>query len=101
MRLDVELWPLISHRLSVEQIVIDGAVIRKTPESEPQAHSSDPIAPGGSTSQTPTIDKNNWLLDIEKVDISNSLVIWQTPKDEFNLRNINLSLKKIIINRWR
>lgn len=93
MRLDVELWPLISHRLSVEQIVIDGAVIRKTPESEPQAHSSDPIAPGGSTSQTPTIDKNNWLLDIEKVDISNSLVIWQTPKDEFNLRNINLSLK--------
>ncbi|HDN2512793.1 TPA: outer membrane assembly protein AsmA [Providencia rettgeri] len=94
MRLDVELWPLISHRLSVEQIVIDGAVIRKTPESEPQAHSSDPIAPGGSTSQTSTIDKNNWLLDIEKVDISNSLVIWQTPKDEFNLRNINLSLKK-------
>ncbi|EPL9570362.1 outer membrane assembly protein AsmA [Providencia rettgeri] len=94
MRLDVELWPLISHRLSVEQIVIDGAVIRKTPESAPQAHSSDPIAPGGSTSQTTSVDKSNWLLDIEKVDISNSLVIWQTPKDEFNLRNINLSLKK-------
>jgi len=94
MRLDVELWPLISHRLSVEQIVIDGAVIRKTPESAPQAHSSDPIAPGGSTSQTTSVAKSNWLLDIEKVDISNSLVIWQTPKDEFNLRNINLSLKK-------
>ncbi|MDR2227160.1 outer membrane assembly protein AsmA [Providencia rettgeri] len=94
MRLDVELWPLISHRLSVEQIVIDGAVIRKTPESEPQAHSSDPIAPGGPTSQTASVDKSNWLLDIEKVDISNSLVIWQTSKDEFNLRNINLSLKK-------
>lgn len=94
MRLDVELWPLISHRLSVEQIVIDGAVIRKTPESEPQSHSSDPIAPGGSTSQTTSVDKSNWLLDIEKVDISNSLVIWQTSKDEFNLRNINLSLKK-------
>lgn len=94
MRLDVELWPLISHRLSVEQIVIDGAVIRKTPESEPQTHSSDPIAPGGSTSQTTSVDKSNWLLDIEKVDISNSLVIWQTSKDEFNLRNINLSLKK-------
>lgn len=94
MRLDVELWPLISHRLSVEQIVIDGAVIRKTPESEPQTHSSAPIAPGGTTPQTASVDKSHWLLDIEKIDISNSLVIWQTAKDEFNLRNINLSLKK-------
>ncbi|MEX6298970.1 outer membrane assembly protein AsmA [Providencia huaxiensis] len=31
---------------------------------------------------------------MEKINISNSLVIWQTAKDEFNLRNINLSLKK-------
>lgn len=94
MRLDVELWPLISHRLSVEQIVIDGAVIRKTPESEPQTHRSAPIAPGGAAAPAPSVDKTNWMLDIEKINISNSLVIWQTAKDEFNLRNINLSLKK-------
>ncbi|ENG4184194.1 outer membrane assembly protein AsmA [Providencia sp. PROV164] len=94
MRLDVELWPLISHKLSVEQIVIDGAVIRKTPESEPQIHTNAPVAPGGTAPSSSPTEKTNWLLDIEKINISNSLVIWQTAKDEFNLRNINLSLKK-------
>ncbi|WP_042846557.1 outer membrane assembly protein AsmA [Providencia rettgeri] len=94
MRLDVELWPLISHKLSVEQIVIDGAVIRKTPESEPKIHTNAPVAPGGTAPSSSPTEKTNWLLDIEKINISNSLVIWQTAKDEFNLRNINLSLKK-------
>lgn len=94
MRLDVELWPLISHKLSVEQIVIDGAVIRKTPDSEIQTHRNAPVAPGGVPTSSPLPEKNSWLLDIEKINISNSLVIWQTSKDEFNLRNIDLSLKK-------
>ncbi|MBV2187769.1 MULTISPECIES: outer membrane assembly protein AsmA [Providencia] len=94
MRLDVELWPLISHKLSVEQIVIDGAVIRKTPDSEIQTHHNAPVAPGGAPASTASQEKNSWLLDIEKINISNSLVIWQTSKDEFNLRNIDLSLKK-------
>ncbi|MBG5881393.1 outer membrane assembly protein AsmA [Providencia alcalifaciens] len=94
MRLDVDLWPLISHRLSVEQIVIDGAVIRKTPESEPITTVNTPVAPGGSQVPADTTDKSKWLLDISKIDITNSLVIWQTSKDEYNLRNINLSLKK-------
>lgn len=94
MRLDVELWPLISHRLSVEQIVLDGAVIRKTPESEPQTQLNSPVPPEGSHADVDPADKSKWLLDIEKIDISNSLVIWQTKKDEYNLRNINLSLKK-------
>ncbi|MCG9535806.1 outer membrane assembly protein AsmA [Providencia huaxiensis] len=94
MRLDVELWPLISHKLSVEQIVIDGAVIRKTPESEIQTHHNAPVAPGGAPTAAASQEKSSWLLDIEKINISNSLVIWQTAKDEFNLRNIDLSLKK-------
>lgn len=94
MRLDVELWPLISHKLSVEQIVIDGAVIRKTPESIAQIHRNAPVAPGGVATAGSPAEKNDWLLDIEKINISNSLVIWQTAKDEFNLRNIDLSLKK-------
>ncbi len=94
MRLDVELWPLISHRLSVEQIVLDGAVIRKTPESESQIKLNSPVPPEGSHVDVDSTDKSKWLLDIEKIDISNSLVIWQTKKDEYNLRNINLSLKK-------
>lgn len=94
MRLDVDLWPLLSHRLSVKQIVIDGAVIRQTPESEPQISSNSPIAPAGSQPTPTPTEKSNWLLDIEKVEVSNSLVIWKTKNDEYNLRNINLSLKK-------
>lgn len=94
MRLDVELWPLISHRLSVEQVVLDGAIIRKIPESESQIQQNSPVPPGGNQVDTDPTDKSKWLLDIEKIDISNSLVIWQTKKDEYNLRNINLSLKK-------
>ncbi|ELZ5941125.1 outer membrane assembly protein AsmA [Providencia vermicola] len=94
MRLDVELWPLLSHHLSVEQIVVDGAVIRHTPESEPQMNANSPIAPAGNQRTPNSPEKNQWLLDIEKVEISNSLVIWKTQNDEYNLRNIDLSLNK-------
>lgn len=94
MRLDVELWPLISHRLSIQQIVLDGAVIRHTPESESQISTNSPIAPAGNRLVSETTEKSNWLLDIEKIEVSNSLVIWKTKNDEYNLRNIDLSLKK-------
>ncbi len=94
MRLDVELWPLISHRLAVEQIVLDGAVVRYTPESQIQKLDKDPIAPGSIANNPQEKSPSQWLLDVEKVEISNSLVIWQTKSDEFNLRDINLSLKK-------
>lgn len=94
MRLDVELWPLISHRLSIQQIVLDGAVIRHTPESEPQISDNSPIAPAGNQPVSETTEKSKWLLDIEKIEVSNSLVIWKTKNDEYNLRNIDLSLKK-------
>nr|WP_314264670.1 outer membrane assembly protein AsmA [uncultured Moellerella sp.] len=94
MRLDVELWPLISHRLAVEQIVLDGAVVRYTPESQIQKLDKDPIAPGSIANNPQEKSSSQWLLDVEKVEISNSLVIWQTKSDEFNLRDINLSLKK-------
>ncbi len=94
MRLDVELWPLISHRLAVQQIVLDGAVVRYTPESQIQKLDKDPIAPGSIANNPQEKSPSQWLLDVEKVEISNSLVIWQTKSDEFNLRDINLSLKK-------
>ena len=36
MRLDVKLWPLLSHQLDVKQVMLKGAVIRLTPDSEAQ-----------------------------------------------------------------
>lgn len=34
MRLDVALWPLLSHQLSVKQVMLKGAVIQLTPQTE-------------------------------------------------------------------
>ncbi len=98
MRLDVELWPLISHKLSVEQIVIDGAVIRKHRIAKSKLTVM-LLSRQVVCLHPPFTRENSWLLDIEKINISNSLVIWQTSKDEFNLRNIDLSLKKSDKNR--
>lgn len=85
MRLDVELWPLLSHRLSVEQIVLDGAVIRHTPESEAQTDANSPIAPAGNKQTPSSTEKSQWLLDIEKVEVSNSLALRKTQNDEYNI----------------
>lgn len=45
MRLDVQLWPLLSHKLAVKQVMLKGAIIRLTPESEAKQANNAPIAP--------------------------------------------------------
>ncbi|MFV9997130.1 MAG: outer membrane assembly protein AsmA [Arsenophonus endosymbiont of Dermacentor nuttalli] len=96
MRLDVSLWPLISHQLSVEQIVISGAVLRCTPESEAKINPDSPIAPEGLNSINRKNSKDsNWLLDFDKIKLTDSLLIWQMDDDsQLNMRNIMLVLKR-------
>ncbi|WP_235667778.1 hypothetical protein [Candidatus Williamhamiltonella defendens] len=36
MRLDVEIWPLLSHQLKVKQVSLKGAKINLIPESQPK-----------------------------------------------------------------
>lgn len=76
MRLDVSLWSLISHKLSVEQIVISKAVLRATPDSEAKSNPDGPIAPEGLNRIS---RKNNndskWLFDINKIKLTDSLLI--------------------------
>lgn len=96
MRLDVSLWPLISHQLSVEQIVISGAVLRSTPDSAAKLNQDDPIAPEGLNHIS---RKNNnaskWLFEINKIKLTDSLLIWQLDNDtQLNMRNIMLSLSR-------
>lgn len=45
MRLDVELWPLLSHQLSVREVMLDGALLKILPETESQEKKSVPVAP--------------------------------------------------------
>ncbi|CNK82254.1 hypothetical protein yaldo0001_10990 [Yersinia aldovae ATCC 35236] len=92
MRLDVKLWPLLSHQLDVKQVMLKGAVIRLTPDSEAQQQPDAPVAPSGSA---PINAHKAWKLDINKVQIADSLLIWQrSDNDQVNVRDINLELKQ-------
>ncbi|MCG8706907.1 outer membrane assembly protein AsmA [Brenneria sp. 4F2] len=88
MRLDVKLWPLLSHKLVVKQVMLKGAVIRLTPDSEVKPSSNAPIAPpSGST----PAEGRGWQLDIDKLRIADSLLILQRSDDEeINVRDIDL-----------
>ncbi|UZX67431.1 outer membrane assembly protein AsmA [Yersinia ruckeri] len=92
MRLDVKLWPLLSHQLAVKQVMLKGAVVRLTPDSEAQALADAPVAPAGNT---PLSERASWSLDIGKVQVVDSLLIWQRANDDqINIRDINLLMEQ-------
>lgn len=94
MRLDVELLPLLSHQLEVKEVMLKGAVVRQTPESKAIPKISPPTTPRDISHPVIEPRANNWQLNIAKVKISDSLIIWQMKDGEqLNLRDINLSLK--------
>ncbi|NBM94080.1 MULTISPECIES: outer membrane assembly protein AsmA [unclassified Proteus (in: enterobacteria)] len=94
MRLDVELLPLLSHQLEVKEVMLKGAVVRQTPESKAIPKILPPSTPQDISRQVIEPKTNNWQLNIAKVNISDSLIIWQMKDGEqLNLRDINLSLK--------
>ncbi|MFP9227665.1 outer membrane assembly protein AsmA [Pectobacterium cacticida] len=91
MRLDVQLWPLLSHKLVVKQAMLKGAVIRLTPESEARQTTPGPIAPAGS----PSPAEARWRLDIAKVKVVDSLLVLQRGNNEqINVRDINLTMEQ-------
>lgn len=88
MRLDVKLWPLLFHRLEIEEIMLKRAVISLTPESQPL---DIPVAVVNSRS--PTNGSSAWALDIRTVKLVDSLLIWQKINDDqINIRSLNLDL---------
>ncbi|ADU69898.1 outer membrane assembly protein AsmA [Pantoea sp. At-9b] len=92
MRLDVNLWPLLSHQLSVSQVMLKNAIIRVTPESDAQKPSGSPVGPRDAE---PTASSNGWSFDIGKLRLADSLLIWQQQGgDEYNFRDLNLSLNQ-------
>lgn len=92
MRLDVKLWPLLSHKLVVKQVMLKGAVIRLTPDSEVKQSSNAPIAP---PSGTPSPEDQGWQLDIDKLRIADSLLVLQrNDNEQINVRDINLLMEQ-------
>nr|WP_113864585.1 outer membrane assembly protein AsmA [Brenneria salicis]NMN92155.1 AsmA protein [Brenneria salicis ATCC 15712 = DSM 30166]RBP67489.1 AsmA protein [Brenneria salicis ATCC 15712 = DSM 30166]RLM32522.1 outer membrane assembly protein AsmA [Brenneria salicis ATCC 15712 = DSM 30166] len=92
MRLDVQLWPPLSHKLAIKQIMLKGAVIRLTPESEARKPGNAPIAPAGSPAPT---EGQGWRFDIDQLKIADSLLVLQrSDGEQVNVRDINLLMEQ-------
>ncbi|MGD9425301.1 outer membrane assembly protein AsmA [Pantoea sp. NSTU24] len=97
MRLDVNLWPLLSHQLSVSQVMLKNAIVRVTPDSSPQPAKN---APQGPRDAEPASSASGWSFDIAKLRVADSLLIWQQPGgDEYNFRDLNIIMDQDASNQ--
>lgn len=93
MRLDVHLWPLLSHRLSVSQVMLKNAVIRATPDSDAQRPQGAPVGPGDN--EPSGVNSDGWSFTIGKLRLADSLLIWQQRGGaEYNFRDLNLAMSQ-------
>ncbi|QHM74972.1 hypothetical protein C7M52_00916 [Mixta theicola] len=92
MRLDVHLLPLLSHQLSVKQVMLKNAVVRLTPDSDARRPDNAPVGPSDSAPAEPV---RGWTFDINGLEVTDSLLIWQPPQgEEINFRDLNLTLSQ-------
>ncbi|OZI14834.1 outer membrane assembly protein AsmA [Sodalis-like symbiont of Philaenus spumarius] len=92
MRLDVALWPLLSHQLLVKQVMLKGAVITLTPDSASLYPENAPIAPAGKPEPE---EGSGWSWNIGSLQLADSLLIWQrNANEQLNLRDLNLQMKQ-------
>ena len=93
MRLDVELLPLLSHQLQVRQVMLKGAVVQLTPQSEARHPQGAPVGPKGSV--TPDEGEHGWSFDIARLKVADSLLVFQHEDDEqVTVRNLNLQMSQ-------
>lgn len=93
MRLDVALYPLLSHQLQVKQVMVKDAVVQLIPESQSQRPANSPVAPEGSYSSSPT--SKGWAFAIDKLRVVDSVLVFQrADKEQITVRNINLDLQQ-------
>ncbi|WP_368941348.1 outer membrane assembly protein AsmA [Citrobacter werkmanii] len=94
MRLDVALWPLLSHQLSVKQVMLKGAVIQLTPQTEAVRGQDAPVAPKDNTLPDLAEDKG-WSFDIARLRIADSVLVFQHEDDEqVTVRDIRLEMEQ-------
>ena len=94
MRLDVALLPLLSHQLSVKQVMLKGAVIQLTPQTEAVRSEDAPVAPRDNT--LPDLsDDRGWSFDISSLKMADSVLVFQHEDDEqVTIRNIRLQMEQ-------
>ena len=94
MRLDVQLFPLLSHQLSIKQVMLKSAVVNLTSESQRQRPANAPVGPSGSVAPSMIDDvTRGWKFDIAHLKLVDGLIIWQQDNGEqLNIRDVNLQL---------
>ncbi|MEO3991154.1 outer membrane assembly protein AsmA [Pseudocitrobacter cyperus] len=94
MRLDVALLPLLSHQLQVRQVMLKGAVIQLTPQSEAVRNDSAPVAPKENTLPLVPEDRG-WSFDIAQLKVADSVLVFQHADDEqVTVRDIRLDMEQ-------
>ncbi|MDZ0370406.1 outer membrane assembly protein AsmA [Klebsiella pneumoniae] len=94
MRLDVGLLPLLSHQLQVKQVMLKGAVIQLTPNTEAVRSQGAPVVPHNNTlPQVP--EDRGWSYDVQKLQISDSVLSFQHENGEqVTVRDIRLQMEQ-------
>ncbi|MCU6670181.1 outer membrane assembly protein AsmA [Enterobacteriaceae bacterium H4N4] len=94
MRLDVALLPLLSHQLQVNQVMLKGAVIQLTPQTEAVRNVDAPVAPRENTLPDKAED-TGWSFDIGRLKVADSVLVFQHEDDEqVTVRNLNLQMEQ-------
>ncbi|MEB6378375.1 outer membrane assembly protein AsmA [Leclercia adecarboxylata] len=94
MRLDVALMPLLSHQLQVNQVMLKGAVIQLTPQTEAVRNADAPVAPRENTLPDKA-DDAGWSFDIGRLTVADSVLVFQHEGDEqVTVRNLNLQMEQ-------
>ena len=94
MRLDVALLPLLSHQLQVEQVMLKGAVVQLTPETEAIRDQRAPVAPKGTSLPQESGDRG-WSFDIAGLQVIDRVLVFQHESDEqMTVRDIHLQMQQ-------
>lgn len=94
MRLDVALLPLLSHQLEVKQVMLKGAVIQLTPQTEAERAQNAPVAPKGTSLPQEPGDRG-WSFDIGALQVVDSVLVFQHEDDEqVTVRDIRLQMEQ-------
>ncbi|MBV8042443.1 outer membrane assembly protein AsmA [Pluralibacter sp.] len=94
MRLDVALLPLLSHKLQVDKVMLKGAVVELTSQTEAVKDSTAPVEP--KNSDLPRINTGSgWSFDISRLQVADSVLVFQHANDELvTVRDIRLQMEQ-------
>jgi AsmA protein len=93
VRFDVALLPLLSHHLSINQVVMRNAILQLVPDSLASKEGGQAIASNlAATHNNLPLIRNFYLQQLALID---SLVVWQDPRgNQVNFRQTNLIINQ-------